>query len=48
MVKIRDEFQPNMENHDLYVRMNEAAYKHITERTDDILKKTHPIFDVNK
>lgn len=48
MVKIRDEFQPNMENHDLYVRMNEAAYKHITEGTDEILKRTHPIFDVNK
>lgn len=45
MVRIRDEFQPNMENHELYTRMNEEAYKHITKATDPILQKTHPIFD---
>ena len=44
MVQIRDEFVPNMENHALYTRVNEEVYRHITAVTDDILKKTWPIF----
>lgn len=46
MVRIRDEFTPNLKNHELYNRMNEDAYKHISAATDEILRKTHSIFDV--
>lgn len=44
MVQIRDEFTPNMENHALYTRLNEEVYRNITAVTDEILKKTLPIF----
>jgi sugar (pentulose or hexulose) kinase len=44
MVKIRDSFQPNADNNALYERMNEEVYKHITSYTDEILKKSYPIF----
>ncbi|AOT68900.1 FGGY-family carbohydrate kinase [Geosporobacter ferrireducens] len=44
MVKVRDTFDPNPENTVLYKRLNDAAYKKITEYTDEILKKSYPIF----
>jgi sugar (pentulose or hexulose) kinase len=44
MVHMRDEFSPNMENHSLYNRVNDEVYRDITKVTDDILKKTWPIF----
>jgi sugar (pentulose or hexulose) kinase len=44
MVKIRDIFQPNPENTALYGIMNNEAYKNITRHTDEILKKSFPIF----
>jgi sugar (pentulose or hexulose) kinase len=44
MVKVKDVFQPNKENFNLYKRMNEEAYKNITKYTDEILKKSYPIF----
>jgi sugar (pentulose or hexulose) kinase len=44
MVHIRDEFSPNMENHSLYNRVNDEVYRGITKVTDEILKKTWPIF----
>jgi len=44
MVKIRDVFQPNLTHHALYKRMNEEVYRHITSYTDQILKKSFPIF----
>ncbi|WP_461207465.1 FGGY-family carbohydrate kinase [Clostridium sp. DL1XJH146] len=44
MVKIRDTFQPNLDNTDLYNRMNNEVYKNITVHTDEILKKSYPIF----
>lgn len=44
MVKIRDTFQPNAENAQVYARLNDEAYKTITSCTDEILKKTYPIF----
>lgn len=45
MVKIRDEFTPNLKNHELYTRMNEEVYRNITSVTDEILKKAYPIFN---
>ncbi len=44
MVKIRDVFQPDFAHYELYKKMNEKVYKHITGYTDEILKKSFPIF----
>jgi sugar (pentulose or hexulose) kinase len=44
MVKIRDVFQPDFKDHELYNKMNAEVYKHITGYTDQILKKSFPIF----
>ena len=44
MVKIRDVFQPDFEHYELYKKMNDEVYKHITGYTDEILKKSFPIF----
>lgn len=44
MVKIRDVFQPDFAHYELYKKMNEEVYKHITGYTDEILKKSFPIF----
>jgi len=44
MVKAGDTFQPNKKNINLYKRMNKEVYKNITVYTDEILKKSHPIF----
>ena len=44
MVHIRDEFTPNIKNHALYNRVNDTVYRDITITTDEILKKTWPIF----
>ena len=44
MVQIRDEFTPNRENHALYTKVNEEVYHRITGVTDELLKKTWPIF----
>lgn len=44
MVKIKDEFRPNKENNDLYKRMKDEVYKNITLYTNEILKKSYPIF----
>lgn len=44
MVKIRDTFRPNFENTGLYKKINDEVYKHITTYTDEILKRSYPIF----
>lgn len=44
MVKIKDRFQPNQENNALYQKMNDEVYKNVTLYTDEILKKSYPIF----
>ena len=44
MVKVKDTFTPNKENHLLYNRMNEEVYKDISTYTDEVLKKSYPIF----
>ncbi|MEW5784308.1 MAG: FGGY family carbohydrate kinase [Bacillota bacterium] len=44
MVKIRDRFLPDKANTALYRRMNDEVYKDITVYTDEILKKSYPIF----
>ncbi|WP_291634973.1 FGGY-family carbohydrate kinase [Clostridium sp.] len=44
MVKRRDTFMPIDENVKLYKEMNENVYKHITSYTDELLKKSHKIF----
>ncbi len=44
MVKIRDVFEPDFNHFELYRKMNEEVYKHITGYTDEILKKSFPIF----
>lgn len=43
MVRIKDEFQPNPENAELYTKLREV-YKGITVHTDEILKKSYEIF----
>lgn len=44
MVRTRDSFMPDSKNHALYTRMNEEVYKNITRYTDEVLKKSYPIF----
>lgn len=44
MVRPRDSFQPDMTNHKFYNKMNEEVYRHITSYTDEILKKSYPLF----
>jgi len=44
MVRIRDSFQPDANNNKLYERMNSEVYQQITNYTDEILKKSYPIF----
>ena len=44
MVKIKDSFLPNEENHKLYQKIL-PIYTDITRHTDEILKKTYEIFE---
>ncbi len=44
MVKIRDQFDPDKDNVELYNRMNEEVYKKIPSFMDQVLKKSYPIF----
>lgn len=44
MVKPKDTKQPTPENTVLYHRINEEVYKHITHFSDEILKRSYPIF----
>ncbi len=44
MVRIRDRFEPVTENANLYKQMNEEVYRSITGYTDQVLKKSYPIF----
>jgi sugar (pentulose or hexulose) kinase len=44
MIKVRDVFKPNKANTEMYAKMNEQVYKHITEYTDEVLKKAYPVF----
>ncbi|MBU3182147.1 FGGY-family carbohydrate kinase [Clostridium psychrophilum] len=44
MVKRRDTFMPIDENVNIYEKMNENVYKHITSYTDELLKKSQEIF----
>ncbi|MDR1677448.1 MAG: sugar kinase [Deltaproteobacteria bacterium] len=45
MVRKKDTFVPNMENHDFYQKLYDQVYSHITEYTDIILKKAYPLFN---
>ena len=44
MVKEKDTFQPIKRHTDLYSRMNKKVYQHITKYTDEVFKKSYPIF----
>jgi sugar (pentulose or hexulose) kinase len=44
MVKRRDTFMPIGENVKIYKDINENVYKHITDCTDELLKRSHEIF----
>lgn len=45
MVRRRDTFMPIEENVALYKEINDNVYKHITNYTDELLKKSHAIFN---
>lgn len=45
MVRRRDTFMPIAENVALYKEINEEVYQHITEYTDELLKKSHKVFN---
>lgn len=45
MVKRRDTFEPIRENVVLYNKINEHVYKHLADATNDVLKKSHDIFN---
>ena len=44
MVRVKDSFEPNLENHAFYSELYDKVYSHITERTDLILKEAYPFF----
>ncbi len=44
MTKSRESFAPDPANVDVYRRMNETVYKIIPAATDEILKRSYPIF----
>ncbi len=44
MVKIKDNFQPNMINTQTYKEIIDGVYSHVTEYTDEVLKLSYPIF----
>ena len=48
MVKKRDVFEPIPENVSLYRDINENVYRHITESTDGLLKRSYEIFEAAK
>jgi sugar (pentulose or hexulose) kinase len=45
MVRRRDTFTPVRENVTLYRRINEEVYQHIVPATDDLLTRSHRIFN---
>ena len=45
MVRMRNCFQPNTDNHVLYTKMNEDVYCNITKATDPLLEKAYPLFN---
>jgi sugar (pentulose or hexulose) kinase len=45
MVRPRDSFEPDPENHAFYQRLYDEVYGHITEHTDAVLKKAYPFFN---
>lgn len=45
MVKRRDSFHPVVENVTLYNEMNEKVYKHLPTHTDELLRRSHSIFN---
>ncbi len=44
MTKSRESFAPNLENHEVYRRMNETVYRAIHDATDPILEQSFSIF----
>lgn len=47
MVRRKDTFQPVAENAELYRKINETVYQHIVPHTEELLKKSHRIFNGN-
>ncbi len=45
MVRIKDEFLPNMENHKIYTRLNNEVYSKLREKTDDLYKVAREIIN---
>ena len=41
MVKQRDEFTPNMDNHKIYAKINDGIYKQLPALMENILKQAH-------
>ncbi|MGD1823002.1 MAG: FGGY-family carbohydrate kinase [Pleomorphochaeta sp.] len=44
MVRITDSFEPDLETHEFYTKINKEVYSQITKVTDPILKKSYEIF----
>lgn len=44
MVRTEKVFLPIKENHELYTRVNEEVIKNIRVHTDEVLKRSYPIF----
>ncbi|MEG0590791.1 MAG: FGGY-family carbohydrate kinase, partial [Lachnospiraceae bacterium] len=48
MVKVKDTFYPIEKNVVLYERLNKEVYQNISKYTDEVLKKTHAILNMDK
>gem|GEM_PF-6452762 len=45
MIRRRDTFTPVKENVELYREMNEQVYRHLASQNEELLKRSHAIFD---
>jgi sugar (pentulose or hexulose) kinase len=45
MVRAKDVFEPNFENHAFFQKLYDEVYSQITQHTDAILKKAYPFFN---
>ncbi len=45
MVKVRDVFYPKIENAELYKKLNERAYKNMSQYTDEVLKEVYNVYN---
>jgi len=44
MVRVKDTFLPNMDNHAVYQQMNDEIFRHINQTTDPLIERIYQLF----